>query len=136
MTDVDLLRVAIGTVLSEDDELGVLASGGVHYRLVEDRDAAPPFCIFHMQAGSEQWAMGTSALLRDVWVVKGAAPTAGEAEAVDVRVRSLLTDAALVAAGAPVAFCRRIAPVEYSETDQGNTTKYRGSQFRITTDQE
>lgn len=108
-------------------EMTDVATGGVHFSLVTDQELEPPFCIFHLETGVDQWAMGTSALENDVWVVKGAGPRGDVTEEIDEIAQSLMADAIGV-------FCRRIGPIEYSEPARGTVTYYRGSRYRIRKD--
>jgi hypothetical protein len=124
-------RQQIGAVLVGDATLAALATGGVHYSVVTRQSAEPPFCIFHNDGGSEQWSAGGAGVERDLWTVKGASPKASEADDIDSRCRVLLDNASL---GAGNLFCRRLTGVAYSETEDGETTFYRGSQYEVVYD--
>lgn len=127
----DPVRVQIGTLLANDSELNDLATGGVHLIMVTDDEVSEPFCIFHLDTGSEEWAMGSGGIEHDTWIVKGAATDARIAEGIDARARELLDGADL---GGNNLFCRRLGPIEYGDVTQGDGMFYRGSRYRISTD--
>lgn len=104
-----------------------LATGGVHFQLVQDQTLSPPFCLFHFETGDETWAMGNSGLENEVWIVKGAGPDAGVCDAIDLAARSLLHNAIGV-------LCRRLGAIDYSAVEHGEVTYYKGSRYRIRKD--
>lgn len=106
-----------------------VATGGVWFGHVTDLDAEQPFCIFHMEGGAEEWAMGDGGLETEVWVVKGAGEDAGKVEDVDTIAQGLMHDAV-------GQFCRRLGPIEYREVNGGTTTYYRGSRYQIRKDRQ
>lgn len=101
-----------------------LATGGIHWSHVVDQELDPPFCIFHLEGGSEQWAMGAAAIESESWIVKAAGPDGAVCEAIDAAAQLALHDAV-------GQFCRRVAPLAYSEVEHGATTYYRGSRYRV-----
>lgn len=129
----DDIRVAIGTLLESDSELADLAPGGVHFVMVTDQELEGPFCIFHLDTGSEEWAMGGSGIEHDSWIVKGAAEDPGAAEAIDARCRELLDNVDL---GGRNLFFRRTGPISYGSAEYGEGHFYRGSSYRVSSDDE
>lgn len=125
------VRVQIGTLLNNDTELNELAEGGVHFIMVTDDKDEGPFCIFHLDSGNEEWAMGSGGIEHDTWIVKGAAEDAIVAEDIDARARELLDGASL---GGSNLFCRRLGPVDYGDVVQGDGMFYIGSRYKVSTD--
>lgn len=121
-------RVQINQLLNAAVPDGV----SVHYSHVSDIKLAPPFCIFHMEpglGGSEEWSMGGGGLVTEIWVVKGAGDVLSVCEEVDEAAQTALEDAI-------GRFCRRLGPIAYSEVNDGKTTWYRGSRYRIRKDKD
>jgi hypothetical protein len=125
------VREQIGTILSGDATLAGIATGGVHLIMVTDDEVSDPFCIFHLDTGSEEWAMGGSGIEHDTWIVKGASADAIAAEDIDLRARELLDGATL---GAGNLFCRRLGPIQYGDVAEGDGMFYAGSRYRVSTD--
>lgn len=127
---MDALREVIGELLVGDAGVNGVATGGVHYRLVQDSGLEPPFCIYHFEGSTEMWASAGGGVDHNVLVVKGASADPSEAEVIDLAVRALLDDADGV-----FLFCRRLGAIpDYDEVVNGDAYFYKGSRYRVTAD--
>lgn len=124
------LRSVIGTLMANDAPLNAVATGGVHFRLVQDTDLRPPFCIFHFEGGNEMWASDGGGIYQNVLVVKGCSPDPSEAEDIDEAAKDLLDDADGV-----FLFCRRLGAIpDYDDVANGDAYFYKGSRYRVSAD--
>jgi hypothetical protein len=95
-----------------------------------------PFLIFTKMAGTPSYLMqsGTSAFDSDVWLVKGVDRNldTDSVEAIQARVKALLTDATLNISGRRLMLLLPLADVDYAEEDKGTSFVHAGAQFRLT----
>lgn len=124
------LRQVIGELLEGNTALNDVATGGVHYRRVQDRSLREPFCIFHFEGSVEQWAGGGAGVDENVLVVKGAGTDPAAVEDIDTAAQAVLDDADGV-----FLFCRRLGAIpDYDDLINGDAYFYKGSRYRVTAD--
>jgi hypothetical protein len=127
------IRVALYSLLEDDEELTSLAAGGIHHRRAP-QGSSFPLLIFDRQANTAQWSM-RSAIDNDLWLVKGVSRggDSEEAEAIAARVEELLTDAALDVEGRDTLYLRRVSGVSYGEEESGESYHHEGASYRLVT---
>jgi Protein of unknown function (DUF3168) len=119
--------------------LGTPAPGfakAIYHQQAPD-EAHFPFVIFQKQSGTPTEAFtDPSALETDVWMVKGVDrnTTTDTAEAIALRIQTLLNDAPLSISGNTLLYLRRQSDVEYPELMEGVAYKHCGALYRLVTD--
>jgi hypothetical protein len=129
----DPIRAAIGGLLSGDEALRALATGGVHHGMAPQA-ADYPFVVFHRQSGVMVWSM-RDFWRNQVWTVKGVCRDgdAAAAEAIDARCEELLNDATMDIEGARLMYLRResdIPPLQ-ATADNGGIIFQVGGMYRV-----
>lgn len=129
----DPIRVALATLLGDDEELSALAGGGVHH-LRAPAGTEYAYAIFHKQSGQSRWSM-RDASKNDLWLVKGLCRGGdqGQAEAIDARCAQLLHNPNLDIEGNTLLGIQRETDVIYPEDDSGETIFHVGALYRLQT---
>jgi hypothetical protein len=128
----DPIRVALATLLSQDDALSAVSTGVHHLRA--PADALFPYAIFNEQSGLPIRSFADSSK-EQLWLVKGLCRGGdqGEAEAIDARCAELLDKGRFAIEGSELLGCQRETDVRYPEDDAGETIFHVGALYRLHT---
>jgi hypothetical protein len=129
----DPIRVALYGLLSDDDTLNGLATGGIHHQRAPEGTTGA-YAVFHKQSGVEVWSMADAAQ-NQLWLLKGVCRggDAEEAEAIDARCEELLNAAKVPIDGHQLLDLRRESDVDYPQDDGGETIFHVGGLYRLQT---
>lgn len=129
----DPVRLALVALLKESDEISEV-SKGVYYG-VAPSDAKRPYTIVTKMAGTPMDAFDGPSLDKDVWLVKGVG-SAAQAETINRRCQKLLRGATLEIEGRENQDLRKIADVDYPETEHGEEYRHSGAEYKIDSEAE
>lgn len=131
---INPVREALKKLLSSDKKLEELSKGGIHYQLAP-ASADMPYVIFQKMAGTPTDAFDGPSLDRDVWLIKGVGD-AEQAEEIHQRCYELLQGATLNITGRENQDLRKIADVDYLETDKGEPYHHVGAEYKLNSEEE
>lgn len=130
------VRQGLYGVFNADATLKALlsASNAIYHR-VAPQNAVFPVMVFSRVAGTPEWAFDSASLQWDVWLVKGVhkGSSSSPAEAIDARVKALLTDATFPVTGRTLIGIYPEMDVDYEEVTAGEIYHHVGSHFRVVT---
>lgn len=126
------LSTGIYTLLTGDATLMALATGGVHSQRVP-QDTAPPYVVFAQQSALDHYAFTRRAWEERFYLVRGITKgsNADAADDIAARIDTILNDATLTVAGYANIVCRRVNPIEYTESPGGVEYHHAGGVYRI-----
>lgn len=123
------LRKALKELLSGDEALKKLATGGVHYKQAP-KGAKPPYVIFGRMSEVPERAFDGPTLDHEVWMVKGVGEAA-KVEDIDRRCRELLDNADLQIEGRRCLDVHRVGVIDFAETVEGERFDHVGHEYKI-----
>lgn len=129
------IRSALADFLEADEQLMKLAKGGIWYEVAgeKDNEVDPPYVIIGKPSGVPQFAFQGDSLDWDVWMIKGVGKVK-IAEAIDKRIRELLTDAELEIVGRDLKYLRPQSDINYPEVMDGERYQHVGANYRLTSE--
>lgn len=126
----DPVRLAIVALLKEN--LGIAT--GVHYGAADPSDIRP-YIIVTKMSGTPMEAFDGPSLDKDVWLVKGVG-SAAEAETINRHCQKILRGATLAIDGKENQDLRKIADVDFVETEKGENYRHSGAEYKVDSEDE
>lgn len=136
---MDPVRQALFAALLADATLmGMLADGidgaaSIYHQIAPVR-AGMPYIVVSKSSGVPTRRYGADAYATEVWLVKAVdkGPKAGNAEAIQARIETVLNDATLTINGQPSLDLHKQSDVDYPEVVGPDVYRHAGGLYRLT----
>lgn len=129
----DPVRVALTKALKDDSELMELATA-VFYEQIPS-SAERPYVVVSKMSGVPLYALDGPSLDKDVWLVKGIG-SAAQAETLSGRIKKILRGITLEIEGKVNQDLRKIADVDFGETEKGEDYRHSGAEYKLDSEEE